>query len=279
MAKAINFATVITRQAQLSGLFNLKERVGELTYLPKTCRTALRNNFHLIHNRNLYIASKKVTRIEPSKAINNSCLPVVSTSFYFPGLTYRCSSSSTHDVSEIRSRHFSSSIDDASDKDKNDNINTEKNLTIFQRFKRAYKEHGKVLVGVHLATSTVWFGCFYSAAVYGFDIIPLLEQLGFSETIMKPFKAGGLGNIALAYLMYKLATPARYTVTLGGTNLVIRYFKKTGKINVPEEDSLRSLYEDGKSKLQENKDKINAARKERINDYIKAARAKRNQLK
>ena len=39
-----------------------------------------------------------------------------------------------------------------------------KSLTIFQRFKRAYKQHGKVLVGVHVATSTVWFGCFYYLA-------------------------------------------------------------------------------------------------------------------
>lgn len=36
--------------------------------------------------------------------------------------------------------------------------------SIFQRFKQAYKEHGKILVGVHLATSLVWAGSFYYAA-------------------------------------------------------------------------------------------------------------------
>lgn len=40
----------------------------------------------------------------------------------------------------------------------------EKNLSIFQRFKLAYKKHGKVLVGVHVATSIVWYGSFYTAA-------------------------------------------------------------------------------------------------------------------
>ena len=40
----------------------------------------------------------------------------------------------------------------------------EEKLTIFQRFKKTYKEHGKVLVGVHLLTSSVWFGTFFYAA-------------------------------------------------------------------------------------------------------------------
>ena len=36
-------------------------------------------------------------------------------------------------------------------------------LSILQRFKRAYKEHGKILVAVHVATSVVWYGSFYAA--------------------------------------------------------------------------------------------------------------------
>lgn len=56
----------------------------------------------------------------------------------------------------------------------------------------------------------------------GFDIVPYLESWNFSEKIIAPFRSGGLGDVALAYLMYKLATPARYTVTIGGTNLAIR---------------------------------------------------------
>ena len=40
----------------------------------------------------------------------------------------------------------------------------EKQLTVVQRFKLAYKQHGKVLIGVHLVTSSVWFGSFFYAA-------------------------------------------------------------------------------------------------------------------
>ncbi|KAK3576372.1 hypothetical protein CHS0354_018920 [Potamilus streckersoni] len=141
--------------------------------------------------------------------------------------------------------------------------------SIFQRFKKAYKEHGKVLIGVHLVTSAVWFISFYYAASLGFDIVPWLEKLGCSETVIKPFRSSGLGIVAVAYLMYKLATPARYTVTLGGTNLMIRYLRKKGKIQpVPKGDSLRELYKDGRKELKERKGeivlKLRQARLERV---------------
>ncbi|XP_046577429.1 uncharacterized protein C18orf19 homolog A-like [Haliotis rubra] len=125
-------------------------------------------------------------------------------------------------------------------------------LTVFQRFKKTYREHGKILIGVHCVTSVVWFGSFYMAAVSGVDIVPLMEQLGLSETLIKPFRAGGLGFVALAYLMYKLATPARYTVTLGGTNMFIRYMRRSGKMDpIPEGEKIRNLYKAGKVELKD----------------------------
>ncbi|GFR89343.1 protein FAM210A [Elysia marginata] len=126
----------------------------------------------------------------------------------------------------------------------------EKKLTLYQRFKKTYKEHGKVLVAVHVATSLVWFSTFYTAASLGFDIVPLLESWNMSEKVIAPFRSGGLGNVALAYLFYKLATPARYTVTIAGTNLAIKYLQKEGKMKVvPKADSLRSLYKEGKEDI------------------------------
>ncbi|BFZ13367.1 hypothetical protein BsWGS_16406 [Bradybaena similaris] len=123
-------------------------------------------------------------------------------------------------------------------------------LTLYQRFKKTYKEHGKILVAVHILTSTVWLGSFYTLARCGFDIVPYLENWNVSEKIIAPFRSGGLGDLALAYLLYKLATPARYTVTIGGTNLAIRYLRKEGKIpQVAKEDSIRSLYREGKEDL------------------------------
>ncbi|XP_060081855.1 protein FAM210A-like [Ylistrum balloti] len=119
----------------------------------------------------------------------------------------------------------------------------EEKLTLVQRFKKTYKEHGKVLIGVHLVTSCVWFGTFYGIVDSGVDIVALLEKLGCSETIINPFKSSSMGNVALAYLMYKLATPARYTVTIGGTNMVIKYMRKTARLPpLKKEDQLRSMF-------------------------------------
>ncbi|KAH3776510.1 uncharacterized protein C18orf19 homolog A-like [Dreissena polymorpha] len=134
----------------------------------------------------------------------------------------------------------------------------DQNLTVFQRFKKTYKEHGKVLVGVHLVTSGIWFGSFFCAAKLGVDVIPLMEWLGFSDRIINPFRNSSLGDVALAYLMYKLATPARYTVTLAGTNFMIPYLRKAGKIP-PKNDSnsLRNLSkEKGKEVKQRTKQRF-----------------------
>nr|KAG5707482.1 hypothetical protein BaRGS_011986 [Batillaria attramentaria] len=110
--------------------------------------------------------------------------------------------------------------------------------------------------------------------ICGIDIVPLLEKWNFSETFIKPFRAGGLGDIALAYLMYKLATPARYTVTLTGTNFAIRYLRRTGKMAPKsQEDSLRQLYKEGRLKLKDSK-----LRSERL-QRLKAARKKKAEAK
>ena len=91
----------------------------------------------------------------------------------------------------------------------------------------------------------------------GFDIIPVMEYLGFSDKIINPFRNSSLGNVALAYLMYKLATPARYTVTLGGTNFMVKYLRKTGKMEpAKSSESLRSLAKDSRAEIKEKTGKI-----------------------
>ena len=65
---------------------------------------------------------------------------------------------------------------------------SDQNLTVFQRFKKTYKEHGKVLVCVHIATSVVWFGSFYMIAS---RLVPVVKQIttfvekeGMSEPVV-----------------------------------------------------------------------------------------------
>lgn len=41
----------------------------------------------------------------------------------------------------------------------------DKSISLYQRFKKTFRQYGKVLIPVHLITSGVWFGAFYYAAI------------------------------------------------------------------------------------------------------------------
>lgn len=41
----------------------------------------------------------------------------------------------------------------------------DKSIGLVQRFKKTFKQYGKVMIPVHLLTSTFWFGTFYYAAM------------------------------------------------------------------------------------------------------------------
>ena len=53
------------------------------------------------------------------------------------------------------------------------------------------------------------------------DIVGVLEAMGTSEKILNYMRNSEAGYIALSYACYKIATPARYAVTVGGTTLGI----------------------------------------------------------
>lgn len=127
----------------------------------------------------------------------------------------------------------------------------EKKTGLIQRFKEMYRDYWYVLVPVHMATSAMWFGGFYYAVrrlvfIYsykyqfvlcfsiissnksfltfsGVDVLGLLDSLGVSETLMAPLRDSSAGYFALAFALYKLATPLRYAVTVG--KLLIKSWK------------------------------------------------------
>lgn len=53
----------------------------------------------------------------------------------------------------------------------------------------------------------------------GVDIVGVLEALGTSEKILNFLRNSDAGYYALSYACYKIATPARYAVTVGGTTI------------------------------------------------------------
>lgn len=105
-----------------------------------------------------------------------------------------------------------------------------KSQNIFQRFKTMAKNYWYIVLPVHLVTSTVWFGSFYLIASSGIDVPALLDSLHFPEWIIEKVRNGNswTSYLVIAYGLYKICTPLRYMVTLGGTSLTIRYMRKLG---------------------------------------------------
>lgn len=91
---------------------------------------------------------------------------------------------------------------------------------------------------------------FFFAFFSGVDIPSVLESMHISETVINKLRDSSLGHAAIAYLCYKIATPLRYTVTLGGTTLSIKYLSQWGYIRpVPTRAQIKQMYDDQKAKF------------------------------
>merc|ERR1712096_494124 len=131
---------------------------------------------------------------------------------------------------------------------------------IVKKFKQMFKDYWYVLVPVHVATSIVWFGGFYIMLKSGLDIVGMLEYIGTSQRILDYLSNSEAGYYALAYACYKIATPVRYTVTVGGTTIAISKLKDTGYLKSTSEvaDKLKDKRDDMKEKYkyEERKDMV-----------------------
>merc|ERR1711973_320249 len=121
---------------------------------------------------------------------------------------------------------------------------------IIARYKQMMGDYWYVLIPVHVATSVVWFGGFYLMLKSGVDIVGVLETMGTSEKILDYMRNSEAGYIALSYACYKIATPARYAVTVGGTTLAITKLKDTGYLKSTSEVA-QKIKESRKNKLED----------------------------
>ncbi|XP_018376719.1 PREDICTED: angiotensin-converting enzyme-like [Trachymyrmex cornetzi] len=107
---------------------------------------------------------------------------------------------------------------------------TEQKLTVFQKMKQMTKDYWHVLIPVHVITSIGWVAIFYTAVRNGVDVVQLLEYMNFSEKYIDLVRNSSAGDFAITYALYKIFTPIRYTVTVGGTTMAIRYLSKLGYV-------------------------------------------------
>jgi len=127
----------------------------------------------------------------------------------------------------------------------------DKSIGLYQRFKRMFKQYGKVMIPVHLLTSSVWLGTYYYAAMKGVNVVPFLEMIGLPDSIVDVLRNSSSTYLITAYAMYKITTPIRYTVTLGGTSLAVQYLRSHGYMATPP--SVKEYFQD---KMEENKEKL-----------------------
>uniref|UniRef100_A0A3Q3XJG3 DUF1279 domain-containing protein n=1 Tax=Mola mola TaxID=94237 RepID=A0A3Q3XJG3_MOLML len=142
----------------------------------------------------------------------------------------------------------------------------DKSIGLVQRFKKTFKQYGKVLIPVHLVTSSIWFGTFYYAAMKGVNVVPFLKMIGLPESIVDLLRDSSSGY-ALT-----IATPARYTVTLGGTSLSLQYLRKHGYLSTPPptKEKLTEKMEETKERFSEKMEET----KERLSEKMEETKDK-----
>lgn len=129
---------------------------------------------------------------------------------------------------------------------------------LIQKFKLMYRDYWYVLIPVHVASSIIWFGSFYYVVRSGVDVLAMLQTLGVGEAIITPLRDSAAGYFAIALALYKLATPLRYAVTVGGTTIAIKKLKGMGFLRpVPSRERIKEIFQEKKDTLQ---DRFNESR-------------------
>ncbi|KAL6263365.1 hypothetical protein P5V15_006160 [Pogonomyrmex californicus] len=125
---------------------------------------------------------------------------------------------------------YYSDIKQSSDSDCEKPQTEQKKVSVFQKMKQMTKDYWHILIPVHVITSIGWVAIFYTAVRNGVDIVQLLEYINLSERYIDLVRNSNAGNWAITYALYKIFTPLRYTVTVGGTTMAIRYLSKLGYV-------------------------------------------------
>ncbi|XP_017788851.1 PREDICTED: angiotensin-converting enzyme-like [Habropoda laboriosa] len=105
-----------------------------------------------------------------------------------------------------------------------------KKQSVFQKMKQMTKDYWHVLIPVHVVTSLGWVGLFYVTITNGVDIARIMELLHVNQKYIDTVRNSSAGNWTLTYILYKIFTPLRYTVTIGCTTMAIRRLSKSGLV-------------------------------------------------
>jgi len=188
-----------------------------------------------------------------------------------------CPVINTYKFPYVFSREFSKSSSCLVEKQ-----NEEEKVSIFKKFKKMSKDYWYVLVPVHVATSLVWFGGFYAMCKSGVDVAALLQTFGVSDAYVEKLSNSEMGYAALAYACYKIATPVRYTVTVGGTTMTVKYLSDLGYLKTSNQvaekfkEKADTISQDVKEDIQKWKDRNEKFKDEWTDAWQKFAQKNKN---
>jgi len=195
-----------------------------------------------LHNRHLHITSFQHNPTHNdalSTPIRNSFLhqiPTIPRRQLFSSLIHINPFSTP--VRWFKSSHPCNSDNDVKivnkDNQKNKDEGDKKSSGIIKKFKQMWKDYWYVVIPVHIVTSIGWYGGFYLLIKSGVDIPGILQWMGTSQAYVEKLSDSNLGVFALMLACYKIATPIRYTVTVGGSTWTVRYLNKKGYMTTSE---------------------------------------------
>ncbi|KAJ2953799.1 hypothetical protein O0L34_g1427 [Tuta absoluta] len=153
-------------------------------------------------------------------------------------------------------------------------------LGLMKRLKVMYRDYWYVTVPVHMMTSAIWFGGLYYIVSSGVDMLAVVESFGISEKLTAPLKESGAGNFAVSLALYKLISPLRYAVTIGGTTFAIKQLEGLGWIKpVPSKERLKEMYQEKKDNFQDRKAQYQVQMKEKRSHLMDEMRRYKHDMK
>ncbi|RCN30596.1 hypothetical protein ANCCAN_23633 [Ancylostoma caninum] len=123
--------------------------------------------------------------------------------------------------------------------------------SLFGKIKYYLKRYWYIAVPAHMVSSTLWFGGLYALVHLGVDVVAFLRFLHVPAIVIEKIEnvPPSAGAVVVALLLYKVATPLRYTTTLVLIQAAFWTLRRMGKLRTAREVEFKMRTEYEKSKL------------------------------
>lgn len=105
-------------------------------------------------------------------------------------------------------------------------------LTPREKFKKAVKEYGSVLIVFHVGISLISLGTVYFFISYGVDVQQWIGWMGMSNANENTKIVAGASQFIIAYAIHKSFAPVRISITLVSVPLIVRYLRAKGIMKI-----------------------------------------------